>query len=199
MFAFPLRCLASLCLRHRPPTAAILQDLAEPPFTLQPDSTLLVPDGAGLGVQVEEARVLEAAAAGSMSIPITDESSASAQPEREHNMSFADTTIAFIGSGVMAEAMIKGLVHQGLVSGDQIIAADPHRERVLEMVSRYNVHAAASNAEAARSAQIVVIATKPQVLAEVAAQMEGAAEHASLVLSILAGVRIRTLSNALGN
>lgn len=114
-------------------------------------------------------------------------------------MSFANTTIAFIGSGVMAEAMIKGLVHQGLVSGDQIIAADPHRERVLEMVSRYNVHAAASNAEAARSAQIVVIATKPQVLAEVAAQMEGAAEHASLVLSILAGVRIRTLSNALGN
>ena len=39
-----------------------LQDLTEPPFELQPDSTLLVPAGTGLGVQVEETRVLEAAA-----------------------------------------------------------------------------------------------------------------------------------------
>ncbi len=37
-------------------------DLTEPPFELQPDSTLRVPMGAGLGVQVLEARVAEAEA-----------------------------------------------------------------------------------------------------------------------------------------
>lgn len=37
------------------------RDLAEPPFELQPDSTLLVPTAPGLGVEVHEARVQEAA------------------------------------------------------------------------------------------------------------------------------------------
>ncbi len=39
-----------------------------------------------------------------------------------------DTKLAFVGTGIMAEAMIKGLVAQGLVSPDHIIGSDPHAE-----------------------------------------------------------------------
>jgi pyrroline-5-carboxylate reductase len=114
-------------------------------------------------------------------------------------MALDNTRIAFIGSGVMAEAMMKGLVHQGLLKGDQIVASDPRRERGHELVARYGVNFTPSNAEAAHGAQIVVISTKPQVVGDVARSLNGAAQDAALVLSILAGVRISTLKKSLGN
>ncbi|MBW4435542.1 MAG: pyrroline-5-carboxylate reductase [Pleurocapsa minor GSE-CHR-MK-17-07R] len=114
-------------------------------------------------------------------------------------MALENTKVAFIGSGVMAEAMMKGLVHQGLLTGDQIVASDPRKERGHELVARYGVNFSANNAEAAHGAQIVVISTKPQVVGEVAKSMAGAAKDASLVLSILAGVRISTLQKLFQN
>lgn len=114
-------------------------------------------------------------------------------------MAFQNSTIAFIGSGVMAEAMIKGLINQNLLKGDQIIAAEPREERGHELVARYGLHFTQSNAEAADGADILVIATKPQVVAEVARSLEGISKNASLVLSILAGVRISTLAKGLDN
>jgi pyrroline-5-carboxylate reductase len=114
-------------------------------------------------------------------------------------MALENTTVAFIGSGVMGEAMIKGLIDQELLKGDQIIACDPRRERGHELVARYGVNFTADNAEAAMQAQIIVLSTKPQVMGEVAKSMGETARHATLVLSILAGVRISTLSKALHN
>jgi pyrroline-5-carboxylate reductase len=114
-------------------------------------------------------------------------------------MALETSTIGFIGSGVMAEAMIKGLVDQGLLRGDQIIAADPRRERGLELTARYGVHSTQDNGEAVQNAQIVVVSTKPQVIGEVTHQLAGRARSASLILSILAGVRISTLSRGFDN
>lgn len=114
-------------------------------------------------------------------------------------MTLQNSTIAFIGSGVMAEAMIKGLLNQKLLTGDQIIAAEPREERGHELVARYGLRATQDNAEAAREADILVISTKPQVMGEVARSLNGAGKNAALVLSILAGVRISTIANGLGN
>jgi pyrroline-5-carboxylate reductase len=110
-----------------------------------------------------------------------------------------NSTIAFIGSGVMAEAMIKGLLNQKLLNGDQIIAAEPREERGHELVARYGLRFTHENAEAAQQADILVISTKPQVMGEVARSLNGNGKHASLVLSILAGVRISTIAKALDN
>lgn len=114
-------------------------------------------------------------------------------------MALQNSTIAFIGSGVMAEAMIKGLLNQKLLNGDQIIAAEPREERGHELVARYGLRYTHHNAEAARQADILVISTKPQVMGEVARSLDGAGKDASLVLSILAGVRISALARAIGN
>lgn len=114
-------------------------------------------------------------------------------------MAFTDKTIGFIGSGVMAEAMIKGLLNRELIAADQLIAADPHEEHGRELVARYHLHFTTDNAEAAEAADILVLSTKPQVIGQVMASLRGQGATPSLVLSILAGVRISTLIDGTGN
>lgn len=108
-------------------------------------------------------------------------------------------TIAFIGGGVMAEAMIGGLVKRDLLASDQVIVSEPRQERGQELVDRYGVRALSDNAEACRQADIIVLATKPQVMGQVARSVGTAARHASLIVSILAGVRISTLADGMQN
>ncbi|MGQ9907433.1 MAG: pyrroline-5-carboxylate reductase [Candidatus Flexifilum sp.] len=107
--------------------------------------------------------------------------------------------IAFIGGGVMAEAMIGGLVKRDLLASDQVIVSEPRQERGQELVERYGVRAVNDNAEACRQADIIVLATKPQVMGQVARSVGTAARHASLIVSILAGVRISTLADGMQN
>ncbi|MCS7072693.1 MAG: pyrroline-5-carboxylate reductase, partial [Anaerolinea sp.] len=107
--------------------------------------------------------------------------------------------IAFIGGGVMAEAMIGGLVKRDLLASDQVIVSEPRPERGQELVDRYGVRALNDNAEACRQADIIVLATKPQVMGQVARSVGTAARHASLIVSILAGVRISTLADGMQN
>ncbi|HYO89893.1 MAG TPA: pyrroline-5-carboxylate reductase [Candidatus Limnocylindrales bacterium] len=114
-------------------------------------------------------------------------------------MALNDSTIAFIGGGVMAEAMIRGLLDKNLLNGDRIVVSEPRRERGLELVARYSLNYTNDNAEAARGADIIVLSTKPQVMGQVAESLAGQGSKASLVLSILAGVRIQTIADGLGN
>ena len=51
-------------------------------------------------------------------------------------MALENKTVSFIGSGIMAEAMIKGLLNQKLLTASQLIAADPREERGDELISR---------------------------------------------------------------
>lgn len=109
------------------------------------------------------------------------------------------STIAFIGGGVMAEAMISGLVKRKLLAGEQVIVSEPRPERGQELTDRYGVRALDDNAEACRQATIIVLATKPQVMEQVARSVGTSARHASLIVSILAGVRISTLADGMQN
>ncbi|MDZ4769710.1 MAG: pyrroline-5-carboxylate reductase [Chloroflexota bacterium] len=114
-------------------------------------------------------------------------------------MALTNKTIGFLGSGVMAEAMIKGLINGDLIAPSQVIAADPRPERGAELTDRYGLRATTVNAEAASQADILVFSTKPQVAGQVFASLDGAGAQPSLVVSILAGVRIKTLSEGMNN
>ncbi len=114
-------------------------------------------------------------------------------------MALTNKTIGFIGSGVMAEAMIKGLIGRDLISADQVIAADPRPERGEELSGRYGLRATTDNAAVAAQADLVVLSTKPQVAGKVFESLHGAGTHPALVLSILAGVRIRRITEGFGN
>ena len=86
---------------------------------------------------------------------------------------FSENQIAFIGSGTMAEAMIRGLLSQKLVKAGQIIAAGPRPERGQRLHKQHKVRVTTNNCEAAEEGQIVILAVKPQVLPDVMAEIRG--------------------------
>lgn len=99
----------------------------------------------------------------------------------------AQRTIATIGSGVMAEAMIAGLLRGRLVEPGQLVASHPRPERRDQLAREYGIRVAASNADAADAADVIVLAIKPQMLARVARDLRPRLRDGQLVLSIMAG------------
>lgn len=112
---------------------------------------------------------------------------------------FEDQTIAFIGSGTMAEAMIRGLLNKNIVRPEQIIAAGPRPERGQQLHQRHAIHVTTNNTEAAEAGQIVVLAVKPQALPTVVPEIRGHLRRRDLLLSILAGVPIKRLADGLAH
>ena len=104
-----------------------------------------------------------------------------------------ELTIAFIGSGTMAEAMIQALLRAGEVTPERIVASGPRIERGEELQTRYGVRVTTSNVTAASKADIVVLSVKPQVLLPVLAELRGHVQPAALVFSIVAGMPIATI------
>ncbi|TET84375.1 MAG: pyrroline-5-carboxylate reductase [Anaerolineales bacterium] len=108
-----------------------------------------------------------------------------------------DTRIAFIGSGVMAEAMITGLLRQEVTSADCIIASGPRVERGDYLSEKYGVGVTTDNIQALKEASIVVLSVKPQMLAGVVSDLRGLIPTPALVLSIVAGAKIGTIEQGL--
>jgi pyrroline-5-carboxylate reductase len=108
---------------------------------------------------------------------------------------FENKIISFIGSGVMGEAMIRGLLTQESVQPSQILAADPWGERRDELKERYGIVVTADNREAAETGQIIVLSIKPQSLPYVLPEIRGYLRRQDLLLSILAGIPIKKLAD----
>ena len=106
--------------------------------------------------------------------------------------------IAFIGAGNMAAALIRGLVKSGAAQPGQVIAADPSPEQLARLAAEFGVATTADNAAAARSADLVVLAVKPQVMDKVLAGLAPAIGATQLVVSIAAGVPIAAIAARLG-
>jgi pyrroline-5-carboxylate reductase len=101
--------------------------------------------------------------------------------------------ITFIGPGVMAEAMIAGLLHKKLAKPENITASGPREERGEDLSRKYKIKTSVDNAEAASHADVVVLSVKPQRLSEVMKAIKGIRSDA-LVLSIIAGANIKKIS-----
>jgi pyrroline-5-carboxylate reductase len=104
--------------------------------------------------------------------------------------------IAFIGPGVMAEAMIAGLLRKELAKSENIVASGPREERGAQLQKKYGIKVSVDNASAISQADVVVLSVKPQRLSEVMKGLKGIPADA-LVLSIVAGASIKKISNGL--
>ncbi|MGL4648189.1 MAG: pyrroline-5-carboxylate reductase [Caldilineaceae bacterium] len=124
-------------------------------------------------------------------------SSANGQPGAPVRGLLNGKRIAFIGSGVMGEAMIKAVLGQGLTTADNVSASDPWAERTEFIGRQYGVHATADNTEAVRDAEVVILSIKPQSLPKVGEELHSRLSKDALVLSIIAGARISTLRTKL--
>jgi len=105
--------------------------------------------------------------------------------------------IAFIGGGNMGEAILAALLNKKLAIPPDITVSDISVSRRSHLEQKYGVTATEDNRLAAEKANIVVLAIKPQNLAEVMAELKGHLQPTQLVLSIIAGARIATLCQGL--
>ena len=109
-------------------------------------------------------------------------------------------SVGFIGSGVMGEAMIGGLLRQGVLTPNQLIASDVLEERGRELERLYGIRWTTDNREVALRSHLLVLSIKPQVLDKVLPELHGPAGRTPrVVLSIIAGAHIQQLSEGLDN
>jgi pyrroline-5-carboxylate reductase len=106
--------------------------------------------------------------------------------------------IALLGTGNMAEALVKGLLRAGTANADEILCAEPRAERREEIAARYGVATLGSNLEATEQADVVVLSVKPQTMEQLLDEIAPAVDHRKLVISIAAGVSIAAIARKLG-
>lgn len=103
---------------------------------------------------------------------------------------------AFIGSGNMVRAIIGGLVRSGAAPQDIFVINPGNPKSAAEAAEAYGVISAPP--EALKDADTVIFGIKPQSFADAAAFYGPLIGKNSLVISIMAGISVKTIEEALG-
>ncbi len=111
----------------------------------------------------------------------------------------ASSTIATVGSGVMAEAMIAGLLRGELVAPGQVVSSHPRLERREALEREYGIRTVETNIEAIADADVILLGIKPQMLERVGREIGPHLRRGQLVLSVLAGATTAALTGILGH
>ncbi|MCX6009146.1 MAG: pyrroline-5-carboxylate reductase [Chloroflexi bacterium] len=106
--------------------------------------------------------------------------------------------ISFIGGGTMGEAIIKSLLAKGAAKPGDVTVSDVSQSRRDILKEKHGVKTTADNREAAKGAEVVVLAVKPQELSKVLGELKGIAPQ-QLVLSIVAGATLESIGQGLNH
>ncbi|MGQ0657227.1 MAG: pyrroline-5-carboxylate reductase [Chromatiales bacterium] len=110
-----------------------------------------------------------------------------------------DSVIAFIGCGNMGRCLIGGLVADRYPR-THLRAADPDPQQLARLAEQTGITGSADSTAAAREADVVVLAVKPQQMRLVATGLRGAVTaRRPLIVSIAAGIRTADLARWLGS
>lgn len=107
--------------------------------------------------------------------------------------------IGFIGAGKMAEAFIAGLVRQHFTTPAHILASDVSAERLAALREQYHIETTPLNADIPGQVHVIILAVKPQDLAEVLRHLAPHITDQHLVISIAAGKRTAWIESLLPN
>lgn len=99
-----------------------------------------------------------------------------------------DKTIAFIGAGKMATAIIKGLLGSSLFDKNHIIASEPNKDYAHKIEQELGIKMVHNNREAAAQADIILLAVKPFVVKDVLTEIEDRIDDSKLIITIAAGI-----------
>lgn len=108
-----------------------------------------------------------------------------------------DKKIGFIGCGNMGEALISGLVLSGAAKPENIICSDVRQDQLDIVREKYKIATTTSNLEVIQSSQIVIYATKPQILHTVLRETAPELDMSKLIISIAAGVPLAAIESCL--
>ncbi|WIO74145.1 pyrroline-5-carboxylate reductase [Porticoccaceae bacterium LTM1] len=106
-------------------------------------------------------------------------------------------TIAFIGGGNMASSLIGGLLENGHPASAILATARSEQTRSA-LNEKFGIACMADNSEAAKRADVVVLAVKPQMMRDVCSSLTDALDHQPLIVSVAAGITTDLIGNWLG-
>ncbi len=99
-------------------------------------------------------------------------------------------TITFIGAGNMANCIIGGLI-KNAYAPEKIWATSPEVQQLKELQNKWKIQTTSNNQAAAKQADIIIFAVKPQIIKEVATELASVlVEKKPLIISIVAGTKI---------
>lgn len=113
------------------------------------------------------------------------------------NNALKDERLGFIGAGNMAEAMIRGIIQNQVVLPDRILASDISDERREHISRTFGMETVKENRSLVNRSNVIFLAVKPQAVPRVLADMAADMGPEKLLVSIVAGVPIKTLSAGL--
>lgn len=105
--------------------------------------------------------------------------------------------LGFLGAGNMAEAIARAAIEHHVVAARRMIAADPDEGR-RRTFAALGVATTEDNAQVIRQSAQVMLAIKPQTLAQVARELNAVDVQRQIVLSIMAGISTRKIDEAIG-
>lgn len=108
-----------------------------------------------------------------------------------------DLTLAFVGAGNMAGALIRGLIATSTISPARIVAADPDPARRELLASELSIRVEADNSAALENANVVVLSIKPQMFGQVLPTLAVSLPQDALVISIAAGISSKVIERSL--
>ncbi len=106
--------------------------------------------------------------------------------------------IAVIGAGNMGGALIGGLLRAKLTAPKNIVASRHNEEALAELKKKWGIRTTTDNTDAAAGADVVILAIKPQVCAQVLSELASVIKPAQLIVSLMAGITTKTIAQKLG-
>ncbi len=106
--------------------------------------------------------------------------------------------MAVIGAGMMGSAIVKGIVNKNVLKASDIFISDAMSDKVKQLHDAQGTSCAASNLDAVSGADVVLIAVKPQFLADVSAEIKGHIPADALLMTIVVGVPTSYYPEAMG-
>ncbi len=106
-------------------------------------------------------------------------------------------TIAVVGAGHMAGALIGGMVRSKLVPAKGIVATRRSAEALAELQKKWGVRTSTDNKKSVAEADIVILAVKPQMAKKVLEELAGTIRKDQLVISVMAGITTAAINKAL--
>jgi pyrroline-5-carboxylate reductase len=116
---------------------------------------------------------------------------------RKENLLMSNYELGVVGGGSMAEAIVGGALRAGFLAAGQIVVAEPLAERREKLAGDWGISCVADNATAAACPR-VLLAVKPQVMADALTGAATAVSPDALVIGIAAGLSTGWYDERLG-
>ncbi len=105
--------------------------------------------------------------------------------------------VGLIGAGNMAGALVRGLLASGTLTKEQLRVSDVRKERLEELAKAHGIVTTLDNRELVAWANLIVLSVKPQVMDRVLDDVGASIRPDTLVVSIAAGVPIKSIESRL--